>query len=82
MLLMAVLIFLSQASMFPNRPDAIRCGADHSCCDGAIYFAHGLGPNQDNFYCQVFAGENRCVQFEADGRYKGGWGHYDSRRGC
>lgn len=76
------LIILSQATMMPNRPDAIRCGADHSCCDGAIYFAHGVGDSKVSHYCQIYSDEVRCVTFNELGNYQSGRGHYDSRRGC
>lgn len=78
----AVLIYLSQATMFPNRPVAIRCGGDNSCCEGAMYFAHSVGSNIVSAYCQVYSDEDRCVIFDQKGNFVSSRGHYDSRRGC
>lgn len=68
--------------MASNRPDAIRCGADNSCCDGAIYIAHNLINSQHAVYRQIFSGEDRYVIFNQDGSYQSSGGHYDSRKGC
>jgi hypothetical protein len=40
LLLAMVFIVFVKASMFENRPDALRCGGDNGCCEGAIYVAH------------------------------------------
>jgi hypothetical protein len=78
---MVFIVFL-KASMLKNRPDAIRCGGDNGCCDGAIYFAHSLSNTKLSYYFQIYQGENRYVVFNPDGSYNSGLGHYDSRKGC
>ena len=71
---------MAQTSFYSGWPDAIRCGADEQW--GAIYVAHTIRPPSTSYYCQVFAGEGRCVLFDGDGNYILGQGHYGSRNGC
>lgn len=82
LLLITLLAVATHNAFVAGFPDAIRCGADNSCCDGAMYFPHGLSDKKGAWYCQVYSGEDRCVIFNADGSYSSGRGHYDSRRGC
>ena len=79
-LLVMTLIILIQTNMIKKKPDAIRCGADNSCCPGAIYFIHAASDSSQ--YRQIFSGEDRGVFFNRDGGYSEGFGHYDSRKGC
>ncbi len=76
------LVYLSNTLMASNRPDAIRCGADNSCCDGAIYIAHSVHNSRAVAYWQIYNGDNRYVVFNQDGSYHSSSGHYDSRKGC
>ena len=52
----AILITLGEAQLLKNYPDAIRCGGDNTCCDGAIYMAHSLWGGTNIGYAQVYAG--------------------------
>lgn len=47
-----------------NIPDALRCGADNSCCDDALFIAHPIRAGRGAFYTQIWAGENRFVERE------------------
>lgn len=76
------LIWLTQANIVPNYPDAIRCGADTSYNRNSIFFLHAVDSVNISAYCQIISIDHRCVLFNADGSYRAGTGQYDSRRGC
>ena len=82
LLITVTLIGITQTTFVPNRPDAIRCGGDNTCCDGAMFFPHGLSESKGSMYCQVFSYKDRCVIFHSNGSFNYGRGDYDTRKGC
>ena len=60
-------------------PLFINCGENWE----ALYVAHALNvQGKVNYYFQVYASEDRSVQFKPDGTYLSGTGHVHSRSGC
>ena len=67
-IIFAVLLLLATARFNIKFPDALRCG------DSAMYFPHAMSDSGVH-YCQVYAAENRCVDFNSNGDFVSGTGH-------
>ena len=77
-------IFLSfciivQNSFDKGWPDALICWDGPN--PGAIYIVHAATPSGAEYH-QVYSGEIRYVNYNGDGTFNRGGGHYDSFSGC
>jgi hypothetical protein len=64
-------------------PDAIACTNNFklNVTGTTVYFAHAIFYGAP-MYCQVYALEERCIIFNANGSYRLGTGDLPSRLGC
>ena len=70
----------SASTMIQGWPDALRCGVDSGSGAGSFSLLHQAADYI--WYCQIYAGEERCVKFSQAGDYSDYLGHYGTSAGC